>query len=90
MRANLHVPLGTTVKFHKPIVPGVKFHLIVSLKLKVCGFGGLEVTCWPLETKFAGSNPAETFGFLGRKNPQHAFLGKGSKAVGPMSYVYGI
>ena len=26
-----------------------------------------------------------TFGFLGRKIPQHAFLRRGSKAVGPMS-----
>ena len=33
---------------------------------------------------FAGSNPAEAVGFLGRKNPQHAFLPRGSKAVGPM------
>ena len=31
------------------------------------GFGGLEVACWPLVSKFAGSQPAETFGFLGRK-----------------------
>ena len=23
------------------------------------GFGGLEVACWPLVPKFAGSNPAE-------------------------------
>jgi len=38
------------------------------------GFGGLWVACWPLVPKFAGSNPAEAFGFLGRKNPQHAFL----------------
>ena len=38
-----------------------------------------------LEPKFAGSNPAEAVGFLGRKNPQHAFLRRGSKAVGPMS-----
>jgi hypothetical protein len=50
-------------------------------------FGGVEVLCWPLEPKFAGSNPAETFGFFQgeQKNPQHAFLRKGSKAVGPMS-----
>jgi hypothetical protein len=27
-------------------------------------FGGLEVTCWPLVPKFAGSNPAEAVGFL--------------------------
>ena len=49
------------------------------------GFGGLGVACWPLVPKFAVSNPAEAVGFLGRKNPQHAFLRKGSKAVRPMS-----
>ena len=49
------------------------------------GFGGLEVACWLLVPKFAGSHPAEAVGFLGRKNPQHAFLRRGSKAVGPMS-----
>jgi len=31
------------------------------------GFGGLEVACWPLVPKFAGSHPAEAVGFLGRK-----------------------
>ena len=25
----------------------------------ISGFGGLEVACWPLVPKFAGSNPAE-------------------------------
>ena len=41
---------------------------------------------WPLVPKFAGSNPAEAVGFLGRKKfSQHAFLRRGSKAVGPMS-----
>ena len=45
----------------------------------ITGFGGLG-----LVPKFAGSNPAEAVGFLGRKNPQHAFLRRGSKAVGPM------
>jgi hypothetical protein len=48
------------------------------------GFGGLEVACRPLVPKFAGSNPAEAVGFFGRKNPQHAFLRRGSKAVCPM------
>ena len=47
--------------------------------------GGLGVLCWPLVPKFAGSNPAEAVGFLGRKNIQHAFLRRGSKVVGPMS-----
>ena len=32
-----------------------------------CGFGGLEVSCWPLVNKFAGSNPAEAFGFFRTK-----------------------
>ena len=36
------------------------------------GFGGLEVACWPLVAKFAGSNPAEAVGFLRvNKNLQH-------------------
>jgi len=48
-------------------------------------FGDLDVACWPLVPKFAGSHQAEAFGFLGRKNPQHASLRRGSKAVGPMS-----
>ena len=52
--------------------------------------GGLGAACWPLVPKFAGSNPAEAVGFLGRKNPQHAFLRRGSKAVGPMLYICGI
>ena len=35
---------------------------------KLCiGFGGLEVACWPLVPKFAGSNPAEAVGFLRAK-----------------------
>ena len=38
------------------------------------GFRGLEVACWPLVPKLSGSNPAEAVGFLGRKNPQRAFL----------------
>ena len=34
--------------------------------------GGLEVACWLLVPKFAGSNPAEAVGFLRvNKNPQH-------------------
>ena len=47
------------------------------------GLGGLGVARWPLVPKFAGSNPAEAVGFLGRKNPQRAFLRRGSKASVP-------
>jgi hypothetical protein len=49
------------------------------------GFGGLVVACWPLVPKIAGSLPAEAVGFFRQKNPQRAFLQKGSKAVCPMS-----
>jgi hypothetical protein len=49
------------------------------------GFGGLEVACWHLIPKFAGSHPAEDVGFLGRKNPENGFFRRGSKAVGLMS-----
>jgi len=59
--------------------------IIPQIYMDNCGFGGLEVACWPLVPKFAGSHPVEAVGFLGRKNPQHAFLQRGSKAVGPMS-----
>jgi hypothetical protein len=45
--------------------------------------GGLEVACWPLVPKSAGSKPAEAVGFSGRKNPQRAFLRRGSKVVCP-------
>ena len=33
----------------------------------ISGFGGLEVACWPLVPKFAGSNPAEAVGFFRAK-----------------------
>jgi hypothetical protein len=46
---------------------------------------------WPLIPKFAGSNPAEAVGFIkGDKNPQHAFLRKGSKIIGPMLQICGM
>ena len=57
---------------------------LFTLTFTSSGFGGLEVACWPLVPKFAGSHLAEAVGFLGRKNPQHAFLRRGSKAIGPM------
>jgi hypothetical protein len=43
-----------------------------------------------IQKKIAGSNPAEAVGFFGLKNPQHAFLRRGSKAVRPMSQICGM
>jgi hypothetical protein len=43
-----------------------------------------------MHTQVRGFNPAEAVGFFGRKNPQHAFLRRGSKAVCPMSQICGM
>jgi hypothetical protein len=60
---------------------------LISVPVIHSGFGDLVVSMLP---KIAGSNPAEAVGFFpGIKNPEHAFLQKGSKAVGPVSYIYG-
>jgi hypothetical protein len=59
--------------------------LYLVLKSVLDGFGGIQVACWPLVLKFVGSNLAEAVGFFGRKNPQHAFLRRESKAVCPIS-----
>ena len=63
---------------------------IMLIIQSVSGFDGLEVACWPLVPKFAGSNPAEAVGFFRAKNPQHSFLRKGSKAVCPVSHICGM
>ena len=55
----------------------LSWHLF-TMSIYLCCFGGLGVAFCPLLPKFV-------VGFLGRKNPQHAFLRRGSKAVGPMS-----
>ena len=44
----------------------VPVFLCLYINLNI-GFGGLGVACWPLVPKFAGSNPTEAVGFLGRK-----------------------
>jgi hypothetical protein len=43
------------------------FILCHKLTLQKSGFRGLGVACWPLVPEFAGSNPAEAFGFLRAK-----------------------
>ena len=49
----------------QPLPPANRY--IVVCYTSTCGFCGLEVACWPLVPKFAGSHPAEVVGFLGRK-----------------------
>jgi len=60
-------------------------HKLLFYNKFISGFSGLGVACWLLVLKFAGSNPAEAVGFLGRKHPQHTLLRKGSKAIGTIS-----
>jgi hypothetical protein len=49
------------------------FHIFVSHfihfgnQIHFSGFGSLEVACWLLVPKFAGSNPAEAVGFFRAK-----------------------
>jgi hypothetical protein len=50
------------------------------------GFGGLGVSVLVFSTQVRGFKP----GFLKAKNPQHAFLRRRSKAVGPMSHICGM
>jgi hypothetical protein len=48
------------------------------------GFGGLEDACWPLVSKFAGSNPAETVGiFRAKKVPSTPSFGGEVKLAVP-------
>jgi hypothetical protein len=47
----------------------LKHPLKGEVNLEQSGFGGLEVACWPLVPKFAGSNPAEAVGFFGFTSP---------------------
>jgi len=55
--------------------PTYLLHVVgVIVILEISGFGGLEVACWLLVPKFAGSHPAEAVGFLGRKKKSSAPL----------------
>jgi hypothetical protein len=47
--------------------------------------GGLVVSVLATGPKVRGFDPDRGRGFKGDKNPEHHFLRKGSKAVGPMS-----
>jgi hypothetical protein len=44
-----------------------KWHDFLKNITEHSGFGGLEVACWPLVPKFAGSKLAEAVGFLRAK-----------------------
>jgi len=67
----------TMSQWHSPQNVGV------SLRLKQLWWSCGSVP--PLSTQVRGSKPGRSYqDFYGWKNPQHAFLWRGSKAVGPM------
>jgi hypothetical protein len=41
--------------------------ILTNTRNHFSGFGGLEVACWPLVPKFAGSNTAEAVGYFRAK-----------------------
>jgi len=49
------------------------------------GFGGLDVSVLASGTGVRGFKPGRNRRIFWAKNPQRAFLRRGSKAVGPMS-----
>ena len=54
--------------------------LILLLLLLLVGLGGLGVMCSPRDSRFAGSNLAEVYGFFsGCKNPEHKSSGRDFK-----------
>ena len=48
-------------------IPNCNVHIPCGSKQQRRGLGGLEVACWPLVPKFAGSNPANDVGFFRAK-----------------------
>jgi hypothetical protein len=64
------------------------FHL--PQPLYVSGFGGLVASMLASGTRVHGFKPGRSRRIFRAKNPQHAFLRRGSKAVCPMSQLCGM
>jgi hypothetical protein len=60
---------------------------VVQMTIVITALVVYWLSSWPLVPKIAGSLPAEAVRFFRRKNPQHAFLQKGSKAIYSMSQI---
>jgi hypothetical protein len=65
--------------------------MVYKVSLRVSGFGGLGVSALAFGTPSSRiQTRPKPSDFSGRKNPQRAFLRKGSKTVAPMSLIYGM
>jgi hypothetical protein len=68
-----------------------RFSGTAATLLLLSGFGGLGVSALASGTQVRGLKPGRRHRiFQGEKNPQRAFLRKGSKTVDPMSLIYGM
>jgi hypothetical protein len=83
------VQLGTQLThFCKVAAVKLKTILYTQPPQLQSGLGGLVVSMLASGTQDRGFEPSpRAVGFFRRKNPQHAFLWRGSKAACPMSQV---
>jgi len=71
--------------------PGSSNQIYIQIYYQLSGFGGLGVSVLAFGTQVRGFKPGRSRRiFKGEKNPQHAFLRRGSKAVCPMSQIWGM
>jgi hypothetical protein len=59
----------------------VTIYITITSNDKRSGFGGLEVACWPLVPKLAGSNPTEDVGVFKAKKSSVHLPRRGSKGL---------
>jgi hypothetical protein len=76
------------------VVLNLQILLLELVQLRVINggcLGGVMVSVLAIGPKVRRFRPSQVDGFFkGDKNPQHAFLQRGSKAVGPMTRFYGM
>jgi hypothetical protein len=89
VRGDLRSHVASALNFQtisKDVLYNLKFFHIWILS----GFGGLVVSMLASGTKVCGFYPGRSCRIFQLKNPQHAFLRRGSVAVGPMLQICGM
>jgi len=73
------------------LVPQLKWSDLLKPNITIQRLRSCRGSVLPLSTQVRGFKSGQSHqDFSGRKNPQHAFLQKGSKAVDPMSQICGM
>jgi hypothetical protein len=85
---NLHA-MNVHHTFQSTLDTQVTDTLTTEVTVGLSSFGGLLVTMLAYGTQDCGFKPGRAIGHFGRKNPQHAFLQRGSKAICPLSQLCG-